>query len=1069
MASDWGRYAEPLEQVYRLIRNTKWFVALSLVITLALYIPGQLRELYRKIVATITQSFGPIDPFSVEPIASAWPGVFEAIRFFLPLVAIAVFISVGTRQVTTESLSLIPRPTRAVREVARVLPSLLGFLPLLFCGIAQLVAAPMQYTADALARIPVGSRWAGSDLTLAGDVREGLTISGIITLFLAVVFFLGVWRWNDATRRYAHRVNEFYFSNPRFLLLTVLLITVTTIAFLAAPVKLPQVIGSFSVLALFVLCVAAFSVHFSLLTINQRIPYLTIFLLPAVLWSLPDWNDNHAVRYVVDANAARVHAAASASARDQFEQWYKRRVDLAEYENNYPVYIVTAQGGGIYAAYQSAVFLARMQDYCPAFAHHLFAISSVSGGSVGAAAFVAALRQRARPASVDDKPTWLKNPCPRIAKFLGGETTAANSDLILPDGLEPDVRKILNSDFLSPLVAASLFPDFTQRFIPVAIGDFDRARALEYAIEDAFVAAFPASKQNAFKQSFLSMWDAGIDAPALLMNTTDAASGRRVLLSPFGLVPPSNDDCKDGKARHAGSTVHFQSLCQSQSAGPSVLDISLSTAAVMSARFPWVTPAATVPVNDSRFTGSNYLRLVDGGYVDNSGVETALDLISALATVESQIAARADEHLTFGDGKPYRRVSFHLIVLTGGDFPVRNSYALGETAEPLRALLSTRTSRAYVAIERAARELGPNHIKEVAVTAPRLKRIDLTNRYYDLPIGWAMAERTQYIIGRQSGQFLDCDPDVHFKPKLGKDAVDADCAQLLVYYELSRSLPAAAKYIEAAERLRRKGGDTKRDAEMRLDHEAVMRCYSKNVEIRNKVGWDIGPREADAFDKLLDVWDEHPHWKDDRWLAFIVGTVMYETGHLRYWHAPLAFPSAERIWAKFKKYLKNPEEARNFVNKPETLANRIYANRHGNGDENSRDGWRYRGRGMIQIFFRENYERFNKLVDNHGLSLVTEPDLALVPIVAARIVFSMATRPEGQSTLAKFFNAQNANEAGDWENARKAFLVDPANEGVFMLNLDEGVTETKKYGKFFLDCLKRPEAKRQSDALAAQQ
>ncbi|VFS40942.1 Predicted chitinase [Serratia liquefaciens] len=49
------------------------------------------------------------------------------------------------------------------------------------------------------------------------------------------------------------------------------------------------------------------------------------------------------------------------------------------------------------------------------------------------------------------------------------------------------------------------------------------------------------------------------------------------------------------------------------------------------------------------------------------------------------------------------------------------------------------------------------------------------------------------------------------------------------------------------------------------------------------------------------------------------------------------------------------EFARGYVRRPEKLANRAYANRGGNGPEASGDGWRYRGRGLIQTTFKNNY------------------------------------------------------------------------------------------------------------------
>lgn len=75
----------------------------------------------------------------------------------------------------------------------------------------------------------------------------------------------------------------------------------------------------------------------------------------------------------------------------------------------------------------------------------------------------------------------------------------------------------------------------------------------------------------------------------------------------------------------------------------------------------------------------------------------------------------------------------------------------------------------------------------------------------------------------------------------------------------------------------------------------------------------------------------------------------------------------------------DPEEiefARAYVGKPEKLASRAYANRNGNGPEESGDGWRYRGRGPIQITGAANYAACGKAI---GLPLLNEPDLLLQP------------------------------------------------------------------------------------------
>jgi len=57
----------------------------------------------------------------------------------------------------------------------------------------------------------------------------------------------------------------------------------------------------------------------------------------------------------------------------------------------------------------------------------------------------------------------------------------------------------------------------------------------------------------------------------------------------------------------------------------------------------------------------------------------------------------------------------------------------------------------------------------------------------------------------------------------------------------------------------------------------------------------------------------------------------------------------------FPKYFPTDEMAQQFANKPEKIANKVYANRMGNGDEASGDGYRYSGRGLIQLTGKDNY------------------------------------------------------------------------------------------------------------------
>nr|WP_256449890.1 glycoside hydrolase family 19 protein [Flavobacterium sp. MC2016-06] len=82
----------------------------------------------------------------------------------------------------------------------------------------------------------------------------------------------------------------------------------------------------------------------------------------------------------------------------------------------------------------------------------------------------------------------------------------------------------------------------------------------------------------------------------------------------------------------------------------------------------------------------------------------------------------------------------------------------------------------------------------------------------------------------------------------------------------------------------------------------------------------------------------------------------------------------------FKKYFKDLTEANEYARQPEKIANKIYANRMGNGDVASGEGWKYRGRGFIQLTGKNNYKALAVHLKNDNL--LNDPDLILTEVNA---------------------------------------------------------------------------------------
>jgi len=987
------------EQLFTLLRNLRWIAVFSVVISILLYLPDQIQELYR---------------IAADDIG--W----VTLKEFVAVGVIALAIWAAAFQLSAATLPHTAPAKGRMAFFIKFAPIVLGALPIIAAIAGQLASRPAEKIGEVE---EVGSIFRIQDQTLAFE-RNMLLILAFVMLIVLVSFAVFTWRIGSRARSpaLANRANNAYFIRYRFLALTIGGIALLTTGFVLFPDKLAQWVGSFGVIALFTVCVAGLATHFALLTIRFNFPYIPVVFGGLFVVASLFGGDNHGLRS--QAGATVPSEGMRISAVEAFRDWLLQKPRLAEAERlgEYPVFIVAAQGGGIYAANNAARFLARMQDLCPAFRQHLFAISGVSGGSVGSAIFASALHADNAPldAIAPDAKT-----CPKIADFLAGVGRA--EDIDAPGQVEQRVASVLETDFLSPLVAGFLFTDFTQLFSPFAIPSFDRARFLEYTLENAADRMLKSQKgagdqSNLLKADFQSHWTPSNNMPALLLNTTDAGSGKRVVISPFDIDPlhaKDKDLCILSMLDRAGSGAD-------QTVKSHSLRIPLSAAAFASARFPWVTPAATVSLRNDCITANPQARLVDGGYVENSGIETALDLIERLNSIKGT-----------SDAPKFR---IYLLSLVSGQFGDHGSFMFGELMEPVRALLSTRSSRTYVALNHA-NNIDRRPTSDVTASVqrfPTFGRIDITGSFYNLPLGWTLSQKTEDIISLSSGRFWDCVPNDDFDQSRKKQS-NADCLQVKLFHILNGSVASAFETLKEAKLAKAAYAD-ELDKEYRpaakIKPQPLLACYeskwlqergyqkyqdkvsayehqlAQSIKDHSPAPAPVPPYrksymayfQAEQVKALLQEWDRIEE-TDPRILAYILGAISYDSADFTRSSEDFSYSAVSQLPRKWRERIeknnadlaatnKPPIVMDALLNHPKELANFVLGyegNPFGN-QVGTDDGWLFRPRGMYQLVGREQYQeaqnQMQEIGELAGLDLLTLPDALRDAKISAKVAFA---------------------------------------------------------------------------------
>lgn len=304
------------------------------------------------------------------------------------------------------------------------------------------------------------------------------------------------------------------------------------------------------------------------------VPVISLGLAAFVVFSI--CNDNHGVRSL-QGDPARPLDVEKALIK------WEKHVDA-----HAPLVIVAAAGGASRAAYWTSTVLRSLDEVtADAFSKHTFAISSVSGGSLGAIGYAA----------------WRsEHDVEKRACFM---------------------QAFFGEDYLSPTIIGMLYPDLLQRFLPFPLMP-SRSTYLEESWEKGWSRAMATcgvqdKKTNPISKDFLGIWrelngEAPISrwTPIVLANGTHVQSGRRIITAPIQITANAFDDAID----------FFEEFG---------FPVRASTAAHNSARFPVVSPAGTLK-------GRNGPKghIVDGGYFENGGLETAYDLARTIRRLRSQ-------------------------------------------------------------------------------------------------------------------------------------------------------------------------------------------------------------------------------------------------------------------------------------------------------------------------------------------------------------------------------------------------------------------------------------------------
>jgi putative chitinase len=161
------------------------------------------------------------------------------------------------------------------------------------------------------------------------------------------------------------------------------------------------------------------------------------------------------------------------------------------------------------------------------------------------------------------------------------------------------------------------------------------------------------------------------------------------------------------------------------------------------------------------------------------------------------------------------------------------------------------------------------------------------------------------------------------------------------------------------------------------------------------------------------------------------GQLAHESMSLSKNRENLNYTSAERLLEVFPKDFKDLEDAKQYIRNPEKIANRVYQNTLGNGPESSGDGWKYAGKGPLQITLKDNYRWIGNIIKQ---DLINHPELLETPEFGLEAAcaywrergLNRLADIDSYSMITKKINAASEGSVqrqARWEEAKKALGV----------------------------------------------